>query len=172
MIYLLVFLEFLKIGTFAIGGGLVTVPFVFELGDKYAWFAKQEIVDAWAILQSIPGAMGVNLAAYTGYITAGVGGSFAAGIGIVVTPIFIIMWLAKYVKKYYEHPKFQAVLAGVRPMVIAAILLATIEVFRIAVTDVWTFVLCAVFFCAMMLYRRSPIFYIIIGAVVGVVFGL
>ena len=56
MTYVLLMFEFFKIGLLAIGGGLVTVPFLFDLADKYDWFTKAELANMIAISESTPGA--------------------------------------------------------------------------------------------------------------------
>ena len=67
MILGILFSEFFKIGLFAVGGGLVTIPFLFELTRKYDWFSAQELMDMIAVSQSTPGPIGVNMATFAGY---------------------------------------------------------------------------------------------------------
>ncbi|MBQ8997666.1 MAG: chromate transporter, partial [Clostridium sp.] len=64
MIYLVLFLEFFKIGLFTIGGGLACLPFLYELSEKYIWINKSMIADMIAISQSTPGPIGINMATY------------------------------------------------------------------------------------------------------------
>jgi len=73
MIYLLLFWEFFKIGVFAIGGGLSTLPFLYQLSDKYGWFTNSELTNMIAVSESTPGPLGANMATYAGYHTAGIG---------------------------------------------------------------------------------------------------
>ena len=84
------FLEFFKIGLFAVGGGLATIPFLHQLAEKYTWFTVETLVDMIAISESTPGAMGVNMATYTGFTTAGIPGSLVATLGLVLPSIVII----------------------------------------------------------------------------------
>ena len=81
------FLEFFKIGLFAVGGGLATIPFLHQLAEKYTWFTVETLVDMIAISESTPGAMGVNMATYTGFTTAGIPGSLVATLGLVLPSI-------------------------------------------------------------------------------------
>ena len=67
MVYLLLFYEFFKTGLFAIGGGLATLPFLYEIADKYTWFDEAMLSDMIAISESTPGPIGVNMATYAGY---------------------------------------------------------------------------------------------------------
>ena len=90
MIYLQLFYEFFKIGLFAIGGGLATLPFLYNLSDKTAWFTHAQLADMIAVSESTPGAIGVNMATYVGYQTVGFFGGVIATIGLVFPSIIII----------------------------------------------------------------------------------
>ena len=93
------FLEFFKIGLFAVGGGLATIPFLHQLAEKYTWFTVETLVDMIAISESTPGAMGVNMATYTGFTTAGIPGSLVATLGLVLPSIAIIIVIAHFLKQ-------------------------------------------------------------------------
>ena len=70
MIYLQLFYEFFKTGLFAVGGGLATLPFLYNLSDKTGWFTYEQLADMVAISESTPGPIGVNMATYVGFETA------------------------------------------------------------------------------------------------------
>lgn len=70
MIYLRLFWEFFKTGLFSVGGGLATLPFIYDMSDRTGWFTYQQIADMVAVSESTPGPIGVNTATYVGYITA------------------------------------------------------------------------------------------------------
>ena len=74
MIYLQLMFEFAKTGLFAVGGGLATLPFLYEISDKTHWFSHGDIADMIAISESTPGAIGINMSTYAGFKTAGVPG--------------------------------------------------------------------------------------------------
>ena len=81
---LLLFCEFFKTGLFAIGGGMATLPFLYEMSDKYpSWFTHGELLDMIAVSESTPGPIGVNMATYVGYMTAGVPGGILATLGLI-----------------------------------------------------------------------------------------
>lgn len=172
MIYWLLFYEFFKIGLFAIGGGLVTIPFLFDLAEVYPWFDAKDLADMIAISESTPGPLGVNMATFAGFKTAGVLGSFCATFGLVLPSVVIIILLSNLLKKFRDHPIVCSVLYGIRPAVIALILFAGIEIAKLAIVDWKTVGLFAMFAVAIHFYKRSPIFYIIISAVVGILFKL
>lgn len=72
MIYALLFYEFFKIGLFAIGGGAVTIPFLFDLTEKYDWFTTAQLTNMIAVAESTPGPLGVNMATFAGFQSAGI----------------------------------------------------------------------------------------------------
>lgn len=172
MIYLILFYEFFKIGLFAIGGGLVTVPFLFDLAEVYPWFDAKDLADMIAISESTPGPLGVNMATYAGFKAAGVGGAIVATLGLVTPSVIIIMLVSKLLKKFRDNIWVDSVLSGIRPAVIALILFAGLEVAKLTIIDWKTFLMFALFWCAIHFYKKSPIFYIVISAVVGIVFQL
>lgn len=167
MIYWLLFYEFFKIGLFAIGGGLVTVPFLFDLSARYDWFTAQDLADMIAVSEATPGPLGVNMATYVGYSTAGVGGSLAATIGLVMPSVIIIVMIAKLLKKFGQAACVQNLLGGVRPAVLALILFAGIAIGKMAIVNWETAIIGIVFMAAVHFVKLHPIAYICLGAVVG-----
>ena len=172
MIYLTIFWEFLKIGLFAVGGGLVTIPFLFDLTEKYDWFSKEELADMIGVSQSLPGALGVNVAIFAGIKAAGLLGGIAATVALVIPAIVIIVCLANLLRKHKHHPLVAAVFSGVRAAVVALILMATMQIARISIFDIKGLVIAIVFLAAMQYLRKGPVFYIVCGAVAGLVFNL
>ena len=75
MMLLRLFWEFFKIGLFAVGGGMATIPFLYDLSDRTGWFTYTQLADMIAISESTPGPIGVNMATYVGYEMSGVLGS-------------------------------------------------------------------------------------------------
>ena len=87
---LLAFYEFFKTGLFALGGGLATIPFLTEMMNKYHWFTADMLTDMIAVSESTPGAIGINMATYTGYHINGVLGGIVATLGLVAPSIIVI----------------------------------------------------------------------------------
>lgn len=172
MIYAILFFEFFKIGLFAVGGGLVAIPFLFDLAEHYPWFNAQELTDMIAVSESTPGPIGVNMATFAGFKAAGVWGGITATIGLVLPSIVVIIIVANLLKKFRDNPYVVSILSGIRPAVIALILMAAFELAKYSILD-WLSALVFVGFLALIYFwKKSPIFYMIIGAVVGIVLKL
>ena len=96
MIYLQLFLSFLKIGLFGFGGGLAIFSLIQHEVEKYGWMTQEEFVDILAISQVTPGPIGINCATYVGYTATGnVWGSLLATIAIVIPSLVIMLSICK-----------------------------------------------------------------------------
>lgn len=172
MTYLLLFFEFFKIGLFAIGGGLVTIPFLFALTEKYDWFNQTELTNMIAVAESTPGPIGVNVATYAGFNAEGFFGALLATFALILPSFIIIVIISRLMDKYSCNMRVKDFLAGVRPAVIALILWAGIPLARISLTSETNIILFIIIFTAMRLWKKSPIFYIALSAIAGIILQL
>ena len=187
MIYLRLFLEFCKVGLFSVGGGLATIPFLTDLGRRTGWFGQGQLADMIAVSESTPGPMGVNMATYVGFTTAGVPGGIIATLGLVFPSVIIILIIAKFLQKFRQSKAVDAVFYGLRAASVALITAALLQVARIALFNRtmpdgstqlihWPAIIvaAAVFICVKFtpLKKWHPIVFIAISAVVGIVFSM
>ena len=91
MILLQLYWEFFLVGLFSMGGGMATVPFLFDLSERTGWFTSADLITMIAISEATPGPIGVNMATYVGYVSAGVPGSIIAPIGLATPAVVIIL---------------------------------------------------------------------------------
>lgn len=126
----LMFIEFFKTGLFALGGGLATIPFLYEMMDKYHWFNANDLMNMIAVSESTPGAMGVNMATYVGFHSMGnnIIGGLVTTIGLVTPSIVVICIVAKFLQKFKTSHWVQDVFYGLRPAVTAMIAAAGLGV--------------------------------------------
>lgn len=184
MIYLLLFLEFFKIGLFSIGGGLATFPFLQDMVERYHWITSYDLLNMIAVSESTPGPIGINTATFVGYKGGGILGSLIATLGIVTPSIIIIVLIAHYYMKFSEQPIVRASLNGIRPAVVGLIGAAGFEVAKIALLNVDQFLqsnqilelfnyksiaLFAVMLYLIYKYKKHPILYIIASGVIGII---
>ena len=167
MIYILLCWEFFKIGLFAVGGGLVTVPFLFDLSETYGWFSAAELTDMIAVSQSTPGPIGINMATYVGFRTAGIGGALAATLSEILPSMIVVYFISRLLTKWAENRYVINVLNGIRPAVMALILFSGWNIAKIAITDMKTLVILLILTLLMHFYKKSAIFYIVISAIIG-----
>ena len=185
MIYLQLFFEFFKIGLFAVGGGMATLPFLQRLGEKTGWFGNQLITDMVAISESTPGPIGINMATYVGYNVAGFWGGFVATMGEIMPCIILTLLFARFLTKLRGNRYLDYAFYGMRPAVTGLIAAAAISVMQVAVFNTEMFrqtgvfsdladpkkiIFFAVIFWAIKKFKKHPITYIAVSAVAGLVF--
>ena len=178
---LVLFWEFFKTGLFAVGGGMATLPFLYNMADRYDWITKESITDMIAVSESTPGPIGVNMATYAGFNACGVLGGIAATFGLVLPSLIIILIIAKFFEKFDDNFYVNSAFYGIRPAATALILLAAINVFTLCVfgSDTgglsvnWLMLaLISVFTALIYTIKLHPIVYIAIAAVLGIVLKL
>ncbi len=184
MIYLKLFFEFFKIGMFAVGGGMVAIPFLQDLGERTGWYPQSLITDMIAISESTPGPIGINMATYVGNNVAGILGGIVATIGEIVPSIIIVVLVSRMYDKFKASKLVTSAFYGLRPAVAGLIGAAAISVMQVALftqhnlplSEMINFIhikgviFFAVIFFAVLKYKKSPFIYIALSAVVGIVF--
>ena len=107
MIYLQLFLSFLKIGLFGFGGGLAILSLIQHEVESHGWMTQEEFVDIVAVSQVTPGPIGINCATYVGYTaTDSVWGSVLATLAIVLPSLVIMLLICKayfYINARFQH---------------------------------------------------------------------
>ena len=103
MICLRLFWEFFKTGLFAVGGGMATLPFLYDLSDRTGWFTHAQLADMVAVSESTPGPIGVNMATYVGFLTGGAGGAAAATLGLVAPSIAVVLIVSAFLQKFRDN---------------------------------------------------------------------
>lgn len=181
MILLRLYWEFLLVGMFSMGGGMATVPFLFDLSARTGWFTTADLTTMIAISEATPGPIGINMATYVGYVSAGVPGSVIAPLGLVTPAVIIILLVSKILNTLWQNPKIQGLFYALRPTSVGLIGAAAFSVCAVSLfstkaglTIHWpSLLLFAVMLAAMNLpkLKKLPaILFIAISAVVGVVF--
>ena len=123
MIYLQLFFEFFKTGLFAIGGGMATIPFLYEISDKTGWFTYNDLANMIAVGESTPGPIGVNMATYVGFITGmnqggivhAILGAVTATMGLVIPSLTVILIVAAILNSFKNSPYVNKAFYGLRP---------------------------------------------------------
>ena len=180
------FLAFLQIGAFSIGGGYAAIPLIQSLAvEKYGWLSISEFTDLVTIAEMTPGPIAVNSATFVGLRIAGVPGAITATFGCILPSLIIVSVLGLIYFKYRTLPALQSVLSCLRPAVVALIASAGIKMFvnmltggtawsALAAADVNWVGLCtfAVAFFLLRKFKSNPILVMLMTGVVGLVAGL
>lgn len=188
-LYLRLFWEFFKTGLFAVGGGMATLPFMYDISDKTGWFTHSMLADMVAVSESTPGPIGVNMATYVGFVTGGIPGAVVATVGLVTPSVIVILLIARVLKAFRENQYIDAGFYGLRPCSVGLIAAAGVLVIKLALfntelyastgalLDLFNFkalILAAVLLvatrCIKKLKGLHPIVFILASAVIGIVF--
>ena len=135
MILLRLFWEFFKTGLFAVGGGMATLPFLYDMSATTGWFTERQLADMIAVSESTPGPIGVNMATYVGFTTAGIPGSIIATVGLATPSVIIILLIARVLSAFRQNKYVDAAFYGLRPCSVALIAAAGLMVVKIAMFD-------------------------------------
>ena len=182
MLYAKLFWEFFQTGLFAVGGGMATLPFLYDISDRTGWFTHQDLADMIAVSESTPGPIGINMATYSGFITAGYPGAIISTLGLITPSIIVILLGAAFLNAFHENKFVNGAFYGLRPasaaMITAAgVILArvvffggdfmngisfkplTLAIILLVMTNIITFT-----------KKLHPVIWIFIAALVGVIF--
>ena len=199
MLYLLLFYEFFKTGLFAVGGGMATIPFLYDMADKYPdWFTRNDVANMIAVGESTPGPIGVNMATYVGYVTGGsmgglpcaILGAVVATLGLVTPSIIVILIIASFLKSFRDNRYVDSAFYGLRPASTGLIAAAGLSVvvsnlffpdalaqgFSLALFNWKGWVLAVVLWLLTNKVKQTqklhPILFILASAAVGILWGM
>ncbi len=192
MTLLLMCLNFMKTGLFAIGGGLATIPFLYEMSDKFGWFTHHDILNFIAVSEATPGPVGVNMATYAGYITNGLAGAILSTLSLILPSVVVILIIARILDRFKTNRFVQGGFHILRPASTALIAAAALNVILVVFFDIekitfdmfshlgdifthinWVALLVFVFmFAIMKTFKGHPIIYILIAAGLGIILKL
>ncbi len=194
MIYLQLFWEFFKTGLFAVGGGMATIPFLYDISDKTGWFTHTDLVNMIAVGESTPGPIGVNMATYVGFVTGmrdggvltAIMGAVIATVGLVTPSVIVILIVAAILKSFRNNKYVNSAFYGLRPASTGLIAAAGFSVLMTTMVHIggvtehtfhfnWKgLVLAVILWCLTNVVKKTkkwhPIAFIGIAALVGIVF--
>jgi len=165
------FMTFLKIGIILLGGGYVILPIMqSELVEKRNWLSQEELVDYYAISQSLPGLIAINLSIFIGYRMRGKTGAITAVTGLTFSAFWAIAAFASILTKFASNHLVQGVFWGVEIAVIVLIISAVREMWDKAVKDKGSFCIYLLALAVMLVTKLSPAYIIIASIFVGIVY--
>lgn len=195
ILYLQLFWEFFKTGLFAVGGGMATIPFLYNMADATGWFTRNDVANMIAVGESTPGPIGVNMATYVGYVTgSGEGGlpfailgAVVATLGLITPSVIVILIIASFLKAFRNNRYVDSAFYGLRPAstgliaaaglsVVAANLLDLEAAFGLDFFNIKGIILAVVLWVltnkVKQTKRLHPILFILASAAVGVALGM
>lgn len=160
---------FFKIGACTFGGGIAMLPILErELADKRGWTNSDELLDYFAIGQSTPGIIAVNVATFIGYKKAGIVGGFVATAGLVCPSLIIITVIASFISNFSEIPWVQRALTGINVSVAALLTHAVFKFAKKSVRNLLGFGLFLLSFLLIFILKISTIWIILGSFLLGI----
>ena len=167
------FLSFLKIGAFTIGGGYAMIPLMQqEIVEKKKWLKPEEVIDMVAISESTPGVLAVNFATYVGYKVAGLWGSIVATLSVVLPAFLIILLLSTVLAAYQDSAVVQFVLKGLETGVVVLSMQAIVKLVKICRLTPFNLVMILATVLVSLLVKGIVFYVLISGALIGIIYGL
>lgn len=170
-LFIQLFLQFFHVGVFSFGGGYATLPFLYDIAEKYHWYSAKQLTDMLAISSITPGPVGVNVATFAGFATSGILGSLIATTAIILPSYIIVTIVYKVLDKFRTNRNVKGAIRGLKPAGCALLSAVGIKLlFTSNLHLLGTLVLVA-FVVASLKQKHDPLFYLGISAVLGLVIG-
>ena len=163
------FLLFLKLGAFTIGGGVAMIPLLqHSLTEDKKWFSTEEIVDIIAVCQSLPGVIAINMATYVGYKKKGFIGSVVATIGVTLPSFVMILLIAAFISNLGDNPVVNGAMAGLRAAALGLVLVAIIQMSSVVFKGLYQVALALLAFVLIAVFNINTAYVILICMIIGI----
>lgn len=170
--YWTLFLTFVRIGTFTIGGGYAMLPLIEREVVNRGWITKEDFIDLFAVAQSLPGIFAVNISIFLGYKLKGIKGSMVCALGTILPSFVIILAIALFFSQIQENIWVEKIFKGLRPAVVALIAVPCITAAR-SIGLTWKTAIIAIATALLIwLAGVSPVYIIVVAAIGGLIYGL
>jgi chromate transporter len=167
---LTLYLLFFKIGAVTFGGGYAMLPFLnHELVEKKQWYTKEKMMDYFAMAQSLPGIIGVNVATLCGSDRAGFVGSLCAALGLITPSIAIISVIAAFIDNFTGIPAVQRVMRGLNVAVAALLTQSVVKMVKPALIDKLTAGMAIVAFVVVAVFGVSSVLVLLVAVAISLI---
>lgn len=170
IIFIKLFLEFFHIGLFSFGGGYATLPFLYHIADVQKWYTTKQLSDMIAVASITPGPVGINVATFAGFSTAGILGAFVATVSVILPSLIIVIVISKFLEKFKSNKYVQSVIYTLKPAGCGLLAAVGVDMFVNNINLFGMFLLAGLFF-ASLTEKRDPLFYLAVAGFVGLIAG-
>lgn len=167
------FYSFFKVGLMTFGGGYAMLPMIQkEIVDKRKWADDDEVIDVFAVSQTLPGAIALNSAAQIGYKVSGVSGAVFSTLGATTPSIIIILIIAALLESVWDSPVITSAFTGISAAVCALIMSTVLGFIIKQVRNIFSAIVFIVVVGSSMVFDLSPIIYVLAAAFLGIIYGV
>lgn len=165
------FLQFFHVGVFSFGGGYATLPFLYDIADKFHWYSAKQLTDMLAISSITPGPVGVNVATFAGFTTAGILGSLVATTAIILPSYIIVTIVFKVIDKFRTNRNIKGAIRGLKPAGCALLSAVGIKLLFSSNLHLLGTLILLGFLILSIKKKQDPLFYLGISALLGLIIG-
>lgn len=165
------FLQFFHVGVFSFGGGYATLPFLYDIADKFHWYSTKQLTDMLAISSITPGPVGVNVATFAGFTTAGILGSLVATTAIILPSYIIVTIVFKVIDKFRTNRNIKGAIRGLKPAGCALLSVVGIKLLFTSNLHLLGTLILLGFLILSIKKKQDPLFYLGISAILGLIIG-
>lgn len=165
------FLQFFHVGVFSFGGGYATLPFLYDIADKFHWYSAKQLTDMLAISSITPGPVGVNVATFAGFTTAGILGSLVATSAIILPSYIIVTIVFKVIDKFRTNRNIKGAIRGLKPAGCALLSAVGIKLLFTSNLHLLGTLILLGFLILSIKKKQDPLFYLGISAILGLIIG-
>lgn len=165
------FLQFFHVGVFSFGGGYATLPFLYDIADKFHWYSAKQLTDMLAISSITPGPVGVNVATFAGFTTAGILGSLVATTAIILPSYIIVTIVFKVIDKFRTNRNIKGAIRGLKPAGCALLSAVGIKLLFTSNLHLLGSLILLGFLILSIKKKQDPLFYLGISAILGLIIG-
>lgn len=170
-LFIQLFLQFFHVGVFSFGGGYATLPFLYDIAEKYHWYSAKQLTDMLAISSITPGPVGVNVATFAGFATSGILSSLIATTAIILPSYIIVTIVYKVLDKFRTNRNVKGAIRGLKPAGCALLSAVGIKLLFTSNLHLLGTLILVAFVVASLKQKHDPLFYLGISAVLGLVIG-
>ena len=171
MILAQLFFEFFHIGLLSFGGGYATLPFLYHIAEFRHWYTAKELTNMIAVSSITPGHIGINVATFAGFKTAGIIGSMVATASIVLPSFILVLIISRLLKQFKQNKYVRSIIYTLKPAGCALLAAVGVDMFFNS-TNVLGMFLLLILFGLSLIEKRDPLFYLGISALAGIVAGI
>ena len=165
------FVAFAKVGILGFGGGHSMIPLIqVEVVNNYKWLTIGEFTDALAMANSLPGPITTKMSLLVGYKVAGIAGGGVSVLGLLAPSSILMIVLAALYLRYKDLPAVKGLLMGVRPVVVALLVMVIYNIFPSSITSWHTALITVISFCVIVFFNVHPALLIAGAALFGMAF--
>jgi chromate transporter len=170
-LYLQLFLQFFHVGVFSFGGGYATLPFLYDIADKFHWYTSMQLTDMLAVASITPGPVGVNVATFAGFTTSGILGALIATTAVILPSFIIVSIVAKVLDKFKTNRTVKGAVRGIKAAGCALLAAVGIKLLFTSNLHLLGTILLGLFIGTSFIKKQDPLFYLGVSAIIGFALG-